>query len=166
MKDLAPYLYPLIFAALVLLNYVMQRMAKWQKEQTAAEKEESKPKQDDVQKSLEELKQRREELAQKRSQLQLPREQSAPPAGQLAERTRRERVVQDEPREVRQARARASRPETPVPPATTRATRVSGVRALIADQRSLRQAIVLMTVLGPCRAHQSPAAEGRGRAWH
>jgi hypothetical protein len=160
MRDLAPYLYPLIFAALVLLNYLMQRIAKWQKQQSAA-KEESTPKRDDVQKSLEELKRRREQLAQKRSQLQRPRKQTAARAERPVDRTRRERVVQDEPVEVRQARARASRPETPAPPATG-APRVSGVRALIADQRSLRQAIVLMTVLGPCRAQQSPAAVARG----
>lgn len=159
MKDLGPYLYPLIFAALVLLNYLMQRISKWQKQQ-AAQKEESKPPQDEVQQRLEELKRRREQLQQTRKQAQRPREQPAPRVERPAERVVSVRPVQEEPLEVRQARARASRPAVQAQP-VTRAQRASGVRALLADRRSLRQAVILMTVLGSCRAQESPAI-GRG----
>jgi hypothetical protein len=156
MKDLSPYLYPLIFAALVLLNYLMQRIAKWQKRQQSAEKEESKLPQDEVEQRLDELKRRRE-------QLQRPREQPALRIERPAERIERVRAVQEEPLEVRQARARASGPAVPAPP-VTRAQRASGVRALLGDRRSLRQAVILMTVLGPCRAQQSP--DGRQGTLH
>lgn len=155
MKDLAPYLYPLLIAALVLLNYVMQRIAKWQKKQPSAEpeEEETEPAPDEMQQRLEKLKRQREQLQQKRKQAQGERaEPTALRPERTSERNERVRAVRDEPLETRLARARASRPELPAPPAL-RARRASGIRALLADRRSLRQAFVLTTVLGPCRAN-------------
>lgn len=154
MKDLAPYLYPLIFAAVVLLNYLMQRIARWRKRQS--EKQEGPKSPQEVPQTLEERKQPRERLEQKGEQLQRPREEPMPAGvAKAAERIQRVRAAQEEPLEVRQARARTPRPEVAGQP--IRARRAAGLRALLTNRRSLRQAVVLMTVLGPSRAQESPA---------
>lgn len=174
MKDLAPYLYPLLLAAFGLLSYIMQRIARWQKRQSAQEQEASQPAADEAQQALEELNRKREQLRQQRDQQQRTRqprkeqqrvrEQSAPlPAGPPTQRVRRPLKVlgEEEPLEVRLARARANRPDVSGlqlhAPHAPRATRV---RALLADRRSLRQAFVLTAVLGPCLAQESSAHGG------
>ena len=48
-------------------------------------------------------------------------------------------------------------PESPPPPRIGR----SGKRSLFRNRRDLRRAIILMTVLGPCRAAESSDAEAR-----
>jgi len=156
MKDLAPYIYPLIFVALVLLNYLTQRIARWQKQQQLPRDEVPKPQNDAVRQHREEPKRRREQLQQAK-RLEREREEPTPRVKRPAEQIKRVRPASAEPLEVREARARARRPEAPTVPAIS-ARRVSGVRALLAGRRSLRQAIVIMTVLGPCRAQQPPDA--------
>jgi hypothetical protein len=44
----------------------------------------------------------------------------------------------------------------PPPPASTAPRRMHPVRALLNDPRDLRRAVVLMMVLGPCRAQEPP----------
>jgi hypothetical protein len=153
MRDLAPYIYPLIFVALMLLNYLAQRIARWQKQQQLPRDEVPKPKNDAGSPPGGELKRRREQLQQAKRLEQ--REEPTPRVQRPAEQLKRARPVSDEPLEVREARARARRTEAPTAPAIS-ARRVTGVRALLAERRNLRQAIVIMTVLGPCRAQQPP----------
>jgi hypothetical protein len=157
MRDLAPYIYPLIFVALVLINYLAQRVARWQKQtqkQQLPRDEVPKPKNDAGSPPRGEPNRRREQLQQAK-RLARQREEPTPRVQRPAEQFTRVRPVSDEPLEVREARARARRPEAPTAPAIS-ARRVTGVRALLAERRNLRQAIVIMTVLGPCRAQQPP----------
>jgi hypothetical protein len=138
----------------MLLNYVIQRIAKSQKQQLPPDVE-PKPQPANVQGGSDELKRRREQL-QPRKQLQPGREEPTSRAQRPAERIKRARPVSGEPVEVREARAaRATRSEVSTVPTIT-ARRLPGMRALLADRRNLRQAIVIMTVLGPSRAQRPP----------
>jgi hypothetical protein len=149
-KDIAPYIYPLLIAAFVVINYVVQRLAKGRKRQLP-------PGDAPTPAASEELR-RAEELQRKRDQrrlrLQLKRQLQKQTADlpRATERVKRVPAVRDVPLEVLQARARANRPQLPDAPAI--AKRRPAVKALLADRRSLRQAIVIMAVLGPCRAQQ------------
>jgi hypothetical protein len=183
MRDLGPYIYLLLFAAFALLNYVMQRLAKRRNEQSAAD-EEARPEPEDERRRAEELTRRRaEELAQRAQESTRRRaeelaqraqeptrrrageparrlEPSTKPGGPMlpvrpaAERISRVRAVTEEPEEVRKARARSARAAEIQIGARAQGAGRPDLRALLADRRNLRQAIVLMTVLGPCRAQQ------------
>jgi hypothetical protein len=156
MQDLAPYTYLLIFAALMLLNYVMQRIARWLRQQQAAEAAKSKPSQAKAEQQLEELK-RREQLPPQGAEVRRRIEESALGARQAPASGSRARSRQDEPAEVRESRARAKRTRAAaIAPPPERA--LPGVKPLLRGRRNLRQAIIVATVLGPCRAQQPPDA--------
>jgi hypothetical protein len=157
MKDLAPFIYPLINAALVLLNYVIQRVTRRREQQRPPDAESGPaPDHEAPQRRARELKQLDEQL-QRRRQSQLQRgesspAQSAPRSRAPAEGARNARRTLEEPAEVREARTR--RLATPLT-AEISAPRRSEVRTVLADRRSLRRAFVIMAVLGPCRAQQT-----------
>jgi hypothetical protein len=159
MRDLGPFAYLLLFAAFALLNYVMQRLAKRRNEQSSTD-EGTGPEVDDVAQRAEELRQqrtqavrRRLEQIQQRSRLPQQPEEPTSRVPLVAEQVVRLPTRAEEPEEVLRARARAARPER-LPVLAIDTSMRSALRVLLADRRNLRQAIVLMTVLGPCRAQQ------------
>ncbi len=155
MEDLAPYTYLLIFAVLALLNYVMQRIAKWLKQQQAAERDNAHPSPAEVKQQVEELKRRREALHRQDKEGRIRVEESTRGLRTTAAPPKRVRSTQEEPAEVRAARARARHSGASVIPMPDGRI-LPGVSPLLRGRRSLRQAIVMMTVLGPCRAQQPP----------
>jgi len=91
---------------------------------------------------------------QRRIEQQAPRQ---PPPPQPAPRT-----FAPPPAEIIAAlKERARAPELPETPAPPRSGGRFRKRVLFRNRRDLRRAIILMTVLGPCRAAESPNAEAR-----
>jgi hypothetical protein len=156
MRDIGPYIYPLIFVVLVLLNYFAQRIARWQKQQQVPPNEAAKAQQEALEQRAEEVKRRREELKRARAEAQRQLEKPTPRVQRAADQIKRARLgTEASSLEVLEPRARVRRAEAPTVP-TIIAPRRPDVRALLAGRRNLRDAIVIMTVLGPCRAQQPP----------
>jgi hypothetical protein len=88
---------------------------------------------------------------QRRFEEQPPSEPPPQPAPRTYEMTPRLDVVAS-------SREQARPPAVAEPPSRKSQ---SANRSLFGNRRELRRAIILMTVLGPCRAADSPTAEGR-----
>jgi hypothetical protein len=90
---------------------------------------------------------------QRRVEQQAPRQ---PPPPQPAPRT----FVPPPPEIIASLKERVRAPELPERPPPPRSGRLRK-RSLFRNRRDLRRAIILMTVLGPCRAAESSDAEAR-----
>jgi hypothetical protein len=84
--------------------------------------------------------------ARRRVQSELPEYESVP---QMGQQMPRRPPPPDEP--LRERPRADSAPATPVPP-----RRRSGPRALLRTPGDRRRAIIIMTVMGPCRAYDRP----------
>jgi hypothetical protein len=91
---------------------------------------------------------------QRRIEQQAPRQ---PPPPQPAPRT----FAPPPPEIIAALKEPARAPELRETPAPPRSGGRFRKKALFRNRRELRRAVILMTVLGPCRAADSPTAEGR-----
>jgi|GEM_PF-1584534 len=139
--DLAPFIYLLMFGVFVLLNYLMQRLGKWlQKKQQEQERREQQ-------------KLQRQEQQKPQPPRVLTRQRAGSEPQAAAEQRGPQGRFPEVPPMAPESRTGVSRIEAlPVPQLSARER--PNVRALLASRRSLRDAIVIMTVLGPCRAQR------------
>jgi len=141
-----PLIYALIFAALALLNYLMQRLAKRLKEQPPPEQKAPQARERTVAEVT-----RRARDDKPASPAQEPRERRKP-----RESARQREPA--EPRELREWRDRLRRAQAPTSPTAPPRCHV-GARAFLSGRQNLRRAIVIRTVLGPCRAQEPHDAD-------
>ena len=153
MERIPPELiYVLIFVGIMLFNFVMQRAAKRRQEEAPPEEQTAQNQ------PLEEVFGRRQPQTQEPPEEVFGRRQ--PPAQEPLE----EVFGRRQPVSAVQAPPAAPPPrvrprEAVAPPALRR--RANAFRSLLSDKGDLRRAVVIMTVLGPCRALEETPARGQ-----